>query len=374
VLAFRAWPGPGAGRLRDRARREADARSWDRAEADLAALARLRPLDAEERLLRAEVARARGRPDEALASLAGIPDDDPRSARAHLVAGQVELRRQRARAAEHHFLRSLGLDPSLIQAHRELVYIDGMQLRRREIDAQFRALARLTTLDFGQVFVWCLSRKVDWEPSGAAATLGEFVAADPDDRWSRLALAENLRRMGQPDRAGAVLAPLPAADPEALALRAQLALDRHDEAGASELLQAGPEGHAALEQLRGQMAFARGDGLAAIRHFRAADDAEPNHRETLFGLGRALQMTGDRQAAEPILKAARDLDAVWNLLLEAETPGARAQRTLPRRLGAACEAARLVPQARAWYRLAIARDPLDAESQAALYRLKDSAE
>ena len=85
-------------------------------------------------------------------------------------------------------------------------------------------------------------------------------------------------------------------------------------------------------------------------------------------------MTGDRSAAEPVLKAARDLDVVWNLLLEAETPGARAHRSLPRRLGAACEAARLVPQARAWYRLAITRDPLDAESQAALYRLKDSAE
>ena len=42
---------------------------------------------------------------------------------------------------------------------------------------------------------------------------------------------------------------------------------------------------------------------------------------------------------------------------------------MPARLGAACEAAGRLGEARAWYRLAIARDPLDEASQRALYRL-----
>jgi hypothetical protein len=46
---------------------------------------------------------------------------------------------------------------------------------------------------------------------------------------------------------------------------------------------------------------------------------------------------------------------------------------LPARLGAACEAAGRLAEARAWFRLAIARDPLDTGSQHALFRLRQGA-
>ena len=41
-----------------------------------------------------------------------------------------------------------------------------------------------------------------------------------------------------------------------------------------------------------------------------------------------------------------------------------------RALGAACEAVRRLPEARAWYNLAVQTDPLDAAAQKALYRLR----
>ena len=45
-----------------------------------------------------------------------------------------------------------------------------------------------------------------------------------------------------------------------------------------------------------------------------------------------------------------------------------------RELGAACAALDRKGEARAWYKLAIALDPLDAESQQALFRLNDPSQ
>src|SRR5690349_3758326 len=65
------------------------------AEAAVARLSGLRSPTAADWLLRGQLAIARRRPDEALADLARIPDDDPAASRARLLAGQVELRRNR---------------------------------------------------------------------------------------------------------------------------------------------------------------------------------------------------------------------------------------------------------------------------------------
>jgi hypothetical protein len=43
---------------------------------------------------------------------------------------------------------------------------------------------------------------------------------------------------------------------------------------------------------------------------------------------------------------------------------------LLRALGAACEKIHRLPEARAWYRLAIDANPLDTEAQKALFRLQ----
>ena len=61
-----------------------------------------------------QAAKALGRPDEALAELARIPDGDPAAPRARLLAGQIELRRDRVRRAEAALLAALELDPTLV--------------------------------------------------------------------------------------------------------------------------------------------------------------------------------------------------------------------------------------------------------------------
>ena len=148
--------------------------------------------------LRGQLAVARHHADEAIDLLSRVPDDHYR-ARARLLAGQTELRRSRVRYAEEWLIAATRLDPRLVQAHRELIYIYGTQLRRAELNAEFIALSQLSNLTFDNAFHWCLLRSNSWEPGKMIGPLERYIDADPDDRWSRLALAENYRRMGRSD-------------------------------------------------------------------------------------------------------------------------------------------------------------------------------
>jgi tetratricopeptide (TPR) repeat protein len=343
----------------------------DLAEAAANRLSRLReptPLDS---MLRAQLDIANGRAEEAVAGLMRVPDGHPMAAQARLMAGQVELRRHRARFAEQYFRKALQLDPKLVQAHRELIYILGHQLRRPELNAEFLALSRLTELTFDNVFHWCLMRTALWEPSTALQELSLFVQADPEDRWSRLDIADNYRRMGLIDDAETAIAPLPDSDLDALAIRVMLAIDRHQDDKAEQLLASGPAGDPRLAKLRGRLALARRDAPTALRCFQLAYAHAPEDRDALFGLVNALTMIGDDKPAAPLRETAKNFELVNSLVQRAAIPKERENPKLLRDLGAACAAAGRDPEARGWYRLAIARDPLDVESQQALFQIEN---
>ncbi len=116
------------------AQAEADlmAGRFDRVDAALKRLGRLRKPSPLDYMLRGQYAAARKQPEKALEALARVPDEHSMAAQARLLAGQIELRRARVRHAEALFQAALKLDPKLVQAHRELIYIYGMQLRRAE--------------------------------------------------------------------------------------------------------------------------------------------------------------------------------------------------------------------------------------------------
>ena len=307
-----------------------------------------------------------------LAVLARVPDDHYLASRARLMAGQIELRRNRVRFAEKWFQAALKLDSKLIQAHRELIYIYSMQLRRPELNAQFLALSALAPLTSDNVFHWCLLRSNSWDPGEAVATLVPYVAADPDDRWSRLALAENYRRMGLFDQAESVIAPLVGPDDSAaIAIRVQIAVDTQDEVRAEHLLTLAKNDDPALARIRGRLALSKRDNEAALHHFQIAFAADPEDRETVFGLVCALEPSGETKAAEPFRETARKLERLNTLVHRAATREARANPALLRELGEACAALHRDAEARAWYDLAIAHDPLDAVSQRALYGLRE---
>jgi tetratricopeptide (TPR) repeat protein len=342
---------------------------WQDARFALRRIERLRPLTSRDRALQAQVAIAAGRADDALATLDRIPDSDPLAGQARLLAGRLERQRGRVRVAESYLRRALEVDPELIEARKELIFIYGVQLRRGEVDAQFRALAKRTSLTHHDLFTWAMTHFTTWRPD-IAEDLERFVAADPDDRASRLALAEILvDQPGMGDRVTRLLDALPSSDPDALALRIRLAFQQGQLAEAEAMLARGPEEHAGLARLRGRLAMLRNDPATAIRHYRRALSKEPFDRTTAFDLGQALALAGDRPAAESYLARVRPLNELYNLVARVRSTRRENEPPDLLKLARACEEAGLVEESRGWYRLAIARDPTDARAQAGLYRL-----
>jgi tetratricopeptide (TPR) repeat protein len=359
---------------------------WQQAEQDLSAgrfesvdavlkrLERSRPPTPLDWFLRAQLAMARKEDDQALEYLARVPDEHYMAAQARLVAGQTELRRNRVRLAEEWFQAALKLDPRLIQAHRELIYIYGMQLRRAKLSAEFMALSRLTNLSFDNAFHWGLLRNNSWEPGTALGSLAAYAAADPLDRWSRLAIAENYRRMGRLDDADAAIGTLASDDFEAIALKGRIALDRQDHEEAERLLALGPRDQPLLARLRGTLALGRRDVSEALANFRIAYDADRENREALFGLIAALELSHDDKAVLPLREIARRFDRLNSLIQRAAVAQARRDADLMRQIGEACAALDRKEEARAWYKLAIGLDPLDSIAQQALFRLNETPE
>jgi tetratricopeptide (TPR) repeat protein len=356
-LEYRARVNVAGGRLED-------------AEVNLARLARIRPLTVPERLLRAQVARDRGRLDEALAVLEGPREPKQGFDAALLTArrGMLEMERRRFRAAEAQLNRALALDPGRAEARRQLIDLYALQGRSAEIATQARALAKAGTLDFFYLYVWTLGQREGLDPAERAEVLERAVEADPDDRVSRLALAECLRRLGRLDQADSTLDSLPRTDPEVRAARARVALDRGDTTRAEALLGTGPDAddHPALAGFRGRLALIRGDAPAAVRQFRLALKADPGDRDTRFGLGQALRLVGDPEAARPHAQAARDHDRLEWLVRGARPRSRRNDPATLREIGMACLALGRRDQARAWYRLGLSRDPDNAELKDAL--------
>ncbi len=357
---------------------------WKQAEADLEKreygsvdraieqLSRLRKPDPLDWFLRGQLAVARHHEDEAIDFLSRVPDGHRAAPRARLLAGQTELRRSRVRYAEGWLIAATRLDPRLVQAHRELIYIYGVQLRRTEFSAEFVTLSQLSNLTFDDAFYWCLLRSYSWQPDKMIGGLERYVEADPADRWSRLALAENYRRMSRSDDALRALSGLPRGEPEVIDLLARIELDRQDVEKAERLVATGPVDNPLLARVRGRFALARRDAKSAQGHFRIALEADPLSREALFGLTAALQLSGDPKAAEPYRRVAANLDRLVSLVQRALALNEQKDANLMRQFGAACAALELNDMASTWYKLAIASDPLDSDSQQALYRLTHS--
>jgi tetratricopeptide (TPR) repeat protein len=318
-----------------------------------------------ERLQLAQAAREHGRFEEALGFLPDVVDSDHAASVIWRTRGVLEFERDRAGPAESALLKALVLDPKLSEARRDLVNLCTIEGRRSELAAQFRALAETTPPNFEDMYLWCLGRRLEVGPAHIAVRLQRMLENDPADRYVRLALAENLRRLGRLDEAEACLRPLPAGDVQALAARALLALDRGDVQAAARSLADGPPDHPELARLRGRIALAKGDP-AAVEAYRLALKAEPEDRDLLFGLGQALRLAGQPEAARKHLDAAFQRDRLEWLIQNARSLSKRDDPTVLCGLGDACRSLHRLPEARGWYRLALFHGPGNGEIQKSL--------
>jgi tetratricopeptide (TPR) repeat protein len=337
---------------------------WADAEADLALIDSPNPSDW---LLRAMTALSAGDPEAAIRFARRVDPSDPRAAPAAVVVAQAQRKRHHARAMEAALEDALARDPGLVGARQLGIYLYGIQGRKAELLEQFEALAEHGPLSFDLLHHWCRSHDQASDPEEVQADLEAFVAADPDDRMSRLALADVLRRNREFERAEATLGPLGRDDLDALVVRTRIALDRGDLPGVEALLADAPRDNAALLQIRGRLAMLRRDWPAAVAALRAADAAEPDQVETLLGLAQVLRLGGDPEAAEPVQARAAALQALQALVFKT-AEGEPSRETLFE-LSRACEEAGFDAEARAWLRLALTLDPLDPHVQEALAAL-----
>ena len=355
------------------------AQQWSTAKSLLDQLPPVMAASANVAILRAELQGSEGKVDDAVITLAGIPESDPLAARSRLLIGQIEKGRDHARKSEAAFLDAIRLDPALSQARRELALLYGIQGRRAELKTQFEALAKLETMDLNGVFLWTNSNEEIVYSISNRPILERFVAADPDDRWSRLALAEVFVRSDEAEfaeKANEILKPLPESDIEALGIRVRAALKRSRIDEARAMLAREPAEHPVLCRLRGQLAIKEREAARGAEQLQIALRLDSTNREVALGLATAYRLLGDSKQEQTYRELANRLRTLDDLIREQFQNFVEGKKdpTMPRRLGAACEAVGRLDVARAWYEIAIGLDPLDAKVQKALHALKASRE
>jgi tetratricopeptide (TPR) repeat protein len=182
-------------------------------------------------------------------------------------------------------------------------------------------------------------------------------------------LFEVYLRQERVEDAERLMASLPECDADGRAARARAALLKGDDATLASLMAGGRMDHPGMARIRGRLALLRGDGPAAERDFRSALATDPDDHETLQNLAKALRLAGDDAGSDAYLKRVRVQSQLRELVQRAARGNASADLTLLQSLGQACEAANRPREARAWYTLVIARNPLDSDAQHSLYRL-----
>lgn len=358
--------------LYEKALNEVETQRFDEAEKTLVLLRNTREQTPLDHGLAARVAIARNRNDEALQELSAIPDDHGLASWARLRRGQLLRLQFRFRDAEAQFRAAIQIDPKLPEPRRELVYILGMQLRRGELNQEFQSLARLTTLSPKEVWVWCMVRDLAWWiPEEQIPVLEKALVADPDDDYSRLALAEVFRRSSMPEKALAELDQVKVLKTAALARKAEFLIERDGPEAAVGLLKSVPELDPAASPIRGRISLASGDANSAIKQLEIANQLEPGRREIISNLARAFALSGDKEQSRELTALAGRIDALSNLLLKSEKTVDSSGPDQWRALAQACDDAGRPHEARAWLSLLIQKNPLDQEAQTRIFRLDE---
>ncbi|MDX2036619.1 MAG: tetratricopeptide repeat protein [Isosphaeraceae bacterium] len=350
-------------------------------------LSRAREATPEDRLLRAELARAEGNLEAAALALEGFPRDHPGSPAARLTLGLLRHQLGRAAAARADLVAFLAGEAGKIPAERA----DWAAQARRALlrialtEGDFAAVDRIlgelvasesTTLDFNEAALWTLGKPIDLGPAEIASELERRLEVEPTD-MARLALCRALLDQGKPDEAEAAVRGLAdAGSPPARVARARTAFARGEFESVRALLDRGfgpTQGDRREERERlallGRLDLTEGRASDAAEAFRASLDSGGDDREAMFGLSQALRLQGREQEAQPWSRRVAARDSLERRVQQARVPAERDDPRVLGQLGEICESMGKRGPALAWYRLAAARAPTDAKLQAAVRRL-----
>jgi tetratricopeptide (TPR) repeat protein len=299
--------------------------------------------------------------------------------------GKALLRLGAFDQAEAAWAEALRLDPTSPDAGWGLLEI--YYLERRTEDARRLAL-RLYQVepdphDRVQLLLELVRQDAQSPAPGSLVQLLEpAVGRNPDELGPALALGLALVRNGDLDRGLDLLRRSVDAHPQS-PIAWESWLMGLDDAG--EIDQLGPSldrlpptlaADPRFARFRGRLAQERQDWTTAVRELRRALCAEPLDQKLCYRLSRALRQIGATAESEPLDRSYQSYQAALNevrpLYEEAnaiKTLGVEPHPDLYRRLGDLRERMSLRDEATAWYRLALAEQPDDPISRAAIERL-----
>lgn len=370
------WSAWRSSQLRVQARDAIDRADWDRAEDRLTRLVWYHPTDAEALNLRIGVALSRGEPALAATLLSTVPESDSRALEARITAGRLWLQAFHPREAEAAFRAALRLRPDSDAARLALIAILAIQGRAADYEAEAWALH-----DHGVEPIKALRLLAQAAPAIPPDTLARTADdgtvlrlafdADPDDAYTRIALARFERARGKTEIARGLLEPLrgvASVPPESQVEWAACLLDDNDtdhlEAFFSEA--PGPlDRMAGYWMLRGEWADRNGQADEAVSCFRTAVDRDPRDPAAHYRLGRALRAVGRQDEAVAEMDVARQAQELKDLVAKISDSSRNAD--LLSRASQICAAIGRDREANAWLALAQRADPdrfrLAAESR-----------
>lgn len=342
-------------------------------------LAWYRPDDIDLVLRRAEFADRAGDSLAAAAILASVPDSSPAAARARYLEGLVHRNAFRLDDAEMAFRASIRIDPKMVDAHRQLVALYGVEHRGAEqvdalnawIRSGFGVLEPLRLL--GQSVVVIPPGTLD-KSTDEGAILERALKTQPESRHIRPALARFYRNRGELAAAKHLLDDWLSKHPDDMdAGIEKLAtfVDSGDDDEADRFagtLDDSARGKSPFWLVLGDLKRNQQGWEDAARCYRKSISLDPRNPETYYRLAECLRSIGREEESALSLKTHSDI----RKLAEAAAAVDTLRPNGPAIMAAArlCAESGRMFEARAWASEALRIDRNDAEARALLNRIE----
>ncbi|MGE5193092.1 MAG: FG-GAP-like repeat-containing protein [Deltaproteobacteria bacterium] len=242
----------------------------------------------------------------AVGFLSRVPDDPPQDGgTARFLQGALLLQAGRAREAETAFLKSIDLKPDSLEPHEELLKLYVLQLRPHEILRELDALRRFRPWTLDELYQIVYVAGIPVNRDETIPLIQKFIAADPADLDSHVALARYEMRDERYGEAAQLLERVLRMRPDDVRVRAYLAealLGRGDLNGARDALARAPASRTSppcLCKSLGLYSFASSDWKRAAVHLRRAVALDPDDLAANYKLALALERGGETDAAAP---------------------------------------------------------------------------
>jgi len=281
------------------------------------------------------------------------------AAKSDFLHGIIALHANRAVAAEHRWREAVRIAPKFVPAWERLSQLYLTQMRGLDLRWSLDGLRHCRELTIDELVVYATAFEPYYSAEERLATVGKYVAADPQDENSLAAVVRYRLMDDQVDEALSVLqnCTLQNPSPSVASSWIEVSLRRGELSAAVAVIAPWEQDVSVplpIVRCRGLIAFSAGDWAVAAWNLRAAVTAQPDDSSGLYKLGQAFERLEQKEAAEAALRIVDRHERLGNLVYRI-----RKTTHLPRsRLAPLiCDVAELlgelarVEEARVWLRL-----------------------